>query len=143
MLKFLYEKEDWEREFIFNITMQNHGGYEYEDFPAEVRLKNMKGKYPKTEQYLTCIKYSDMSLELLINQLKNFKEPVIVVMFGDHQPSVEEEFYEELYGADLDDLTNEELSRRYITPFMIWANYDIKEATGVKTSPSFLSNLIM
>ena len=143
VLKFLYEKEDWEREFIFNITMQNHGGYEYEDFPAEVRLKNMKGKYPKTEQYLTCIKYSDMSLELLINQLKNFKEPVIVVMFGDHLPSVEEEFYEELYGADLDDLTNEELSRRYITPFMIWANYDIKEATGVKTSPSFLSNLIM
>lgn len=143
VLKHLEEKDDNEREFIFNITMQNHGGYEYGDFPAEIKLKGMKGKYPKTEQYLTCIKYSDMALELFLQQLKNFDEPVIVAMFGDHQPAVEEEFYEELYGSDLDDLSNEELERRYITPFMIWANFNIKEADNVKTSPSFLSNLIM
>ncbi len=144
VLERLYNKESDEREFIFNITMQNHGGYEYGNFPAEVQITSMKGHYPQTEQYLTCMLYSDYALKELITELKKYKEPVIVAMFGDHQPAVEEEFYEELYGVDdLDDLTNEELSKRYITPFMIWANYDIKEATNVKTSPSFLSNLIM
>ncbi len=140
----LYNKEPDEREFIFNITMQNHGGYEYGNFPAEVKITNMNGNYPQTEQYLTCMLYSDYALKELLTELKKYKEPVIVAMFGDHQPAVEEEFYEELYGVDdLDDLSNEELSKRYITPFMIWANYDIREATDVKTSPSFLSNLIM
>lgn len=140
----LYNKKSDEREFIFNITMQNHGGYEYGNFPAEVKITSMEGHYPQTEQYLTCMLYSDYALKELLTELKKYKEPVIVAMFGDHQPAVEEEFYEELYGVnDLDDLTDEELSKRYITPFMIWANYDIKEATNVKTSPSFLSNLIM
>ena len=143
VLKHLYNKDSRERKFIFNITMQNHGGYEYEDFDYNVRIKGMEGVYPQTEQYLTCLNYSDMALEALITELKKFNEPVVVALFGDHQPSVEEEFYEMLYGADLDDLSDEELSKRYITPFMIWANYDIKEAEGVKTSPSFLSNLIM
>lgn len=140
----LYNKEPDEREFIFNITMQNHGGYEYGDFPAEVEITSMKGDYPQAEQYLTCMLYSDYALKELLTELKKYKEPVIVAMFGDHQPAVEEEFYEELYGVDdLDDLSDEDLSKRYITPFMIWANYDIKEATDVKTSPCFLSNLIM
>ena len=143
VLKHLYDKDSRDRKFIFNITMQNHGGYEYEDFEYSVRVKGKEGKYPQTEQYLTCLRYSDMALESLIKELKGFKEPVVVALFGDHQPAVEEQFYEMLYGADLDELSDEELSKRYITPFMIWANYDIKEAQGVKTSPSFLSNMIM
>ena len=139
----LYSKEEGEKKFIFNITMQNHGGYEYEDFEPDVLLENMNGKYPKTEQYLSCIRQSDMALEKLLEELRDYSEPVIVAMFGDHQPSVEEEFFEELYGADLDDLDDETLERRYITPFMIWANFDIKEAENVKSSPCFLSNMIM
>lgn len=143
VLKRLYNKEPDERQFIFNITMQNHGGYEYEDFEPDVHITDMEGDYPMTEQYLTCIRHSDMALKALLTELKNFDEPVVVCMFGDHQPAVEEEFFEELYGADLDDLSDEELERRYVTPFMIWANYDIDERDDVKTSPSFLSNLVM
>lgn len=140
----LYNKESSEREFIFNITMQNHGGYEESDFPPEVKITSMEGYYPQTEQYLTCMLHSDIALKEFLTELKKFKEPVIVAMFGDHQPAVEEEFYEELYGVeDLDDLSDEELSKRYITPFMIWANFDIKEAQDIKTSPCFLSNMIM
>ncbi len=139
----LYQKEKGEKKFIFNITMQNHGGYEYKDFEADVLLENMNGEYPKTEQYLSCIRQSDLALEKLLNELENYPEPVVVAMFGDHQPSVEEEFFEELYGADLDDLDDETLSRRYRTPFMIWANYDIEEKENVKSSPCFLSNMIM
>ena len=35
-------------------------------------------------------------------------------------------------------LTEEELSRRYKVPFIIWANYDIEETTGVETSANYL-----
>ena len=40
-------------------------------------------------------------------------KPTIVVMFGDHQPAVEQEFYEELYGKSLSKLSTEELQQRY------------------------------
>ena len=40
--------------FIFNVTMQNHGGYvgTYDNFEQEVWLTGeYEGKYPKTDQY--------------------------------------------------------------------------------------------
>ena len=142
LLNQLYAKEEGEKMFIFNITMQNHGGFE-EEFEEDVLLEGMQGIYPKTEQYLSCVRQSDIALQELLTELKNYDEPVVVALFGDHLPAVENEFFEELYGKSLDDITSEEETRMYTTPFMIWANYDIKEAEGVRTSPCFLSNKIM
>lgn len=143
MLNQLYAKEDGEKAFIFNITMQNHGGYDYEEFEPDVLIESMQGTYPKAEQYLSCVRQSDLALSELLTELENYDEPVVVAMFGDHFPAVEDEFFEELYGKSLDDLTDEERTRMYSTPFMIWANFDIDEAEDVKTSPCFLSNKIM
>ena len=143
LLNQLYSKDKDDKMFIFNITMQNHGGFDYEDFEADVLIENMNGVYPKTEQYLSCVRQSDIALQELLTELENYDEPVVVALFGDHQPAVEDEFFEELYGKSLDDITSEEQTRMYTTPFMIWANYDIKEADGVRTSPCFLSNKVM
>ncbi len=143
LLNQLYSKEKGEKAFIFNITMQNHGGFDQENFPADVLLEGMQGVYPKTEQYLTCIRQSDIALQELLTELEKYDEPVVVAMFGDHLPAVEDEFFEELYGKKLDDITSEEQTKMYTTPFMIWANYDIKEQQNVRTSPCFLSNKIM
>lgn len=143
IINMLWSKDPDEREFVFNITMQNHGGYNHENFKSEIFLEGMKGDYPETEQYLTLISESDEALKYLINTVKGIKEPTLIVMFGDHMPNVEQGFYEELYGKPLSQLTNEERMRQYRVPFMLWANYDIKEQEGLKTSPSFLSSLIM
>lgn len=143
LLNQLYNKEEGTKSFIFNITMQNHGGFDYEDFVADVNIESMQGTYPKTEQYLSCIRQSDIALQELLTELENYPEPVVVALFGDHLPAVEDEFFEELYGKDLDDITAEEQTRMYTTPFMIWANYDIKEQQNVRTSPCFLSNKVM
>lgn len=143
VLNMLYEKDPDERKFIFNITMQNHGGYTDDTFESEVFLENMRGSYPETEQYLTLIKKSDEAFEYLINSLKSFDEPTIVLMFGDHMPNVEKEFYEELYGATLDNLGYEQAQKRYFIPFALWANYDIEEEDDVHTSPCYLSNILM
>lgn len=142
--KCLENKEKDKPLFLFNVTMQNHGGYTYDgaEFPT-VTITDMQGSYAETEQYLSLIKESDSAFEEFIMNMKNYGEKTIVVMFGDHQPAVEQAFFEELYGRPLLDISAEELQRRYTVPFVIWANYDVKEQTGIKTSPNYLSDLVL
>lgn len=142
----LYEQRDTSKPFfLFNVTMQNHGGYDrsYLNFNEQIRITNMMGYYPKAERYLSLLKKSDEALEQLITYFSNVSEPTVIVMFGDHQASVESAFYEELYGKSLDSLTAEEQQSRYRTPFLIWANYDIPEATIENISSNYLSTLLL
>jgi phosphoglycerol transferase MdoB-like AlkP superfamily enzyme len=131
--------------FVFNVTMQNHGGYggEYSNFVTDVNITNLNGSYSETEQYLSLIKESDKAFEELLYYFSKWKEPIIIMMFGDHQPAVEQEFYEEMYGQTLDSLTTEELQNRYRIPFIVWANFDIESEDGILTSPNYLSNILM
>ena len=89
----LEHKEESEKLFLFNVTIQNHGSYEDEDFETEVFVENAPGKYPLAEQYLTLVHKTDEAFETLIRYLEDFDEPVILVMFGDHQPALEQEFF--------------------------------------------------
>ena len=63
-------------------------------------------------------------------------------MFGDHQPTLEDEFYDFLVGP-FDERTFEEQMRSFITPFYIWANYDIPEQTVEHVSANYLPNLLL
>ena len=40
------------------------------------------------EQYLTLVRETDQAFEKLIRYFEKQEEPVLIVMFGDHQPSV-------------------------------------------------------
>lgn len=144
IIKSLEEKDKDEKLFLFNTTMQNHGGYTYDgaEFPT-ITISDMQGRYKETEQYLSLIRESDEAFKELINYLKRYDERTVVLMFGDHQPAVEQEFFEELYGKPLSKLSLEELQQRYKIPFVIWANYDIESKSNVQTSPNFLSNLVL
>lgn len=147
LLEDLYEARNTaEPFFLFNVTIQNHGGYAdgFPNFKESVRILDMDGDYPQAERYLSLMHASDQAFEELIDYFKNVEEPTIIVMFGDHQPSVEQEFYEELYdGKSLDELSEEELLSRFQTPFVIWANYDIPEKNIGSISANYLSTLIM
>ena len=131
--------------FLFNVTMQNHGGYaaSYSNFLQEVYITNMDGYYPQANRYLSLIKASDEAFEELIEYFSDVDEPTIILMFGDHQPSIETAFYEELLGSDLDDLSGIDELSRYVTPFIIWANYDIEEAEVEMMSANYLSTLLL
>lgn len=74
---------------------------------------------------------------------KKVEEPTIIVMFGDHQPAIASSFYDSLYGASSGDLTPEDLMKKYQTPFIVWANYDIKEEEIDKMSANYLSAYVM
>jgi len=101
------------------------------------------GHYVQTEQYLSIMKASDMALKELITYFQDVDEPTMIVFFGDHQPSVETAFIEELMGKPLNALNMEEVQKRYKVPFFIWANYNIKEAYYENISVNYLSTLAM
>lgn len=109
--------------FIFNITMQNHGGYT--DKMTELEPVEIEEKYQKYEdviQYMTLVKESDRAFAELLSYFSEVEEPVIICMFGDHQPALNAEFISEVMvenGRDLEVLQN-----RFITPYVIWCNYD-------------------
>lgn len=139
----LYEnKEKDEPLFIFDVTVQNHGGYESgTQFEDPVELLGTTS-YPKVNEYLSLIKISDDAFSYLIRYFEDVNEPTMIVMFGDHQPSVEEEFYESLEGKELKDWTLEEIEKRYEVPFIIWTNYDIESDRIDAISANYLGGLV-
>ena len=141
----MYENRDpSEPFFLFNVTMQNHSSYDQEDkdFNQEIVLENMKGEYPETEQYLSLIKKTDEAFMDLITYFKQQEDPTIILMYGDHQPFIEDSFYEEVMGSPLNRLSDEENQKRYITRFVMWANYDIPEGWIDHISVNYLSTLL-
>lgn len=147
--KYFTQKKRGVPQFYFNVTMQNHGGYTYEgdDFETEVRLAGKaEGQFPQAEQFLTLMKESDEALKGLLEFFTSYDEPVIVVMFGDHQPKLEDEFYEYITGEKEEEWSFEQRMRQYKTPFMIWANesaaLDTPENTG-DVSVNYLALLLM
>ena len=112
-------KSPEERLFLFNVTIQNHGSYTVENYPAEVTLTDEPGKYPMAEQYLTLANKSDEAFQLLVDYFSHQDEPTIILMFGDHQPSVEQEFLDKAYGVTQDNMTMEQYMDKYKTPFLI------------------------
>lgn len=132
--------------FAFNVTMQNHGGYttSCSNFEQSVYVTSSANFYKKANAYLSLVKYSDDAFAELIHYFENVDEPTVICMFGDHQPSVETQFVSELLGVDnLLSLTIEQEQARHVTPFLIWANFDIKEKQIERLSSNYLSSLLL
>ncbi|MBQ7726627.1 MAG: sulfatase-like hydrolase/transferase, partial [Clostridia bacterium] len=132
--------------FAFNVTMQNHGGYtnSCKNFDECIHATSVEGDYIKANKYLSLVKASDNAFKELITYFSNVKEPTVICMFGDHQPSVEPAFISEVMGVrDLSGLTIEQQQSRYVTPFIIWANYDIEEQQIERLSSNYLSSLVL
>lgn len=129
--------------FIMSISMQNHGGYteKYANFKEEARMLGIN--YPDVNQYLSLIHESDAALEYLISYFENVDEPVEIVFFGDHQPSLSSSFYPYLNSKGLSGLTTDELEALYTVPFFIWTNYETQEETVEITSLNFLASMAL
>ena len=142
----MYEnKEEGEPFFLFNVTMQSHSSYnqKFDNFRQEVELTSTEGDYPKTDQYLSLVKKTDEAFEDLISYFEQVEEPTIVLMFGDHQPFIEDSFYSEVMGQSISQMDDETQQKRYITRFILWANYDIPEGWVEEISMNYLSTLLM
>ncbi|MBO4366009.1 MAG: LTA synthase family protein, partial [Eggerthellaceae bacterium] len=84
-------------QFILDITMQNHSGYDTGEIPAG-QMTRFKPDFLDEDatavlnEYLACIKISDEALEGFLDELRQLDRPVAVVFFGDHQPAMSRDF---------------------------------------------------
>ena len=140
------EKAEDERLFIFDLTIQNHGGYGDHAGDAELthQIAATNVSSPEADVYLSLIAESDDAFSQLINYFSQQKEKTIICMFGDHQPKFnDEEFYNSIY-AQTPELTEEDIRFDiYTTPFVIWANYDIEEQSDLDISANYLGGLLL
>ena len=137
--------EEGDKQFLFNVTMQNHGGYKqgWKNLPSNVQLSGALTDCSEyATQYIALMQETDRALEELISYYEQQEEPTLIVFFGDHQGSLSDWFYEKLYGKKLDDRTIAEVERQFAVPFCIWANYPIPEAQDVMLSTSYLGALM-
>ena len=142
----LYEERDESEPFyIFNVTMQNHSSYDQDlgNFDEEVWLTSTAKEYPKTNQYLSLIHQTDMDFQTLIDYFSQVDEPTIILMFGDHQPFIEDSFYSEVMGQSVSEMDGPTQQKRYITRFVLWANYDIPSGWIDEISANYMSTLLL
>lgn len=136
--------------FSFNVTMQNHSGYaeeEYGNFERTVSVAGIEDtsvQDHKMTNYLSLIKYTDDAFKKLIDRYRESERPVIIVLYGDHQPdpTTFDVMWDQNH-KDRDHLSDEDLVNTYRVPFVIWTNFDIEEKTGIETSINYLGNTVL
>ncbi len=118
-------------QFVFDVTMQNHSGYDQNNIPEDMltdyhpdidtELISEKD-VAETNEYLSCIKASDKDLEWFLDELRNFRRPVVLLFFGDHHPWISWMYNDALF---VEDPEIEHRERIYQTDYLIWANYPV------------------
>ncbi|MCC8105331.1 MAG: sulfatase-like hydrolase/transferase [Clostridiales bacterium] len=142
------EKDDDERLFTFEITMQNHSGYSKDSpgFNAYIELTEVTNKTTQvlaTEKYLTLMNETDKALQSLVEYFEEQDEPTILLFLGDHQPS---DYITNqirwICGVDEPE-TVEEIQQGYRVPFVIWANYDLESEYYEGISANYLGGILL
>ncbi len=148
IIQLFEEKEEGEKLFVFEVTMQNHGGYskDVEGFEETIHLTDLENKNTQVraaEKYLTLMLESDRAFETLLSYFMRTDEKTVVLMFGDHQPSdYITNIFLRLQGIDRD-TSEDAYFDNYIVPFVLWANYDIEEEELDAVSANYLSGLLL
>ena len=121
-------------QFIFDVTMQNHSGYDTGLLPVDKQMhlnidttdldaKTVEdGTLSDVDEYVSCIEQSDQALRYFLNALSKLDRKVVVVFWGDHQPFFPSKFNDKWFTGE-DDATHQE--RLWQTDYIIWANYDV------------------
>ncbi len=127
--------------FFFDVTMANHGSYEQDNIPAsyygDYHPADYDGEVPdhNLNEYLACVNRADEDLKALVEQLRQLDRPVVVVFFGDHQPSITKDYNDTWYANEDEDA---HARREHVAYYAIWANYDVdgREQTSSRLDTS-------
>lgn len=154
----LYEqnKKTGKPYFSFNVSYQGHGPYDSQKYWWSYKgdfIHNENGRLSPEEQcilenYLGSLWNTNRHLKEFFDYFRQEEEPVVIVLFGDHNPWLGDDnsVYKAL-GIDLDPAGKKGFFNYYSTRYLIWANDAAKEALGRDFSgkgpdiaPSFLMN---
>ena len=121
--------------FIFNVTMQNHGGYTDTYMNLTNDIQSQYASEP-LNQYLTLIHKTDQALENLIDYFSKVDDRTIIVFFGDHQPN-------DTVASVVENGAQAETQKRYLVPYLVWSNYGIEGAKDKNTSLNYLAAQVL
>ena len=130
-------KENDEPQFVFDVTMQNHGGYDRGNIPAEYQQNYQPSDFgdaestAKLNEYLACVVKSDEDLKTFLDELSALDEPTVVVFYGDHQPNITRDINDALYPNEPELIHAARITK---TPYFIWANYDVAGTSGMTSA---------
>ncbi|MCM1539690.1 MAG: LTA synthase family protein [Blautia sp.] len=134
--------------FLFDVTIQNHADY-YGNTEILLNVEKIgntaaeeAGFIYDVETYLNLMRVTDAAFEELIAYFQGVDEPVIICMFGDHQPNLNNDFYHAIF-QDSGLTEEEQQALKYITPYVIWANYDVDFAEYGDMSANYLGAAVM
>ena len=121
-------ESDKRPQFVFDVTMANHGSYDQNNIPAPYRTNYQPADYVGEEtserlnEFLGCIAKSDDDLRAFVSDLRKLDRPVVLVFFGDHQPTLSASYNDYWYKGEPEDV---HARRAFSTDYVIWANYDV------------------
>lgn len=115
IMKALNHTED-QQDFIYTITVQGHGKYNAKtlDYTEPIKLTMAEGEdIDAYTSYIKQLHEVDAFICDLLTELENYDEDVVVVMYGDHLPSLD------ISPTDLDN------GNLYQTEYVIWSNFGL------------------
>lgn len=108
-----------QQDFVFGITVQGHGDYSEEKLIENPRIRvtgiEDPGRTNAWEYYVNQLYETDRFIGDLIGMLEARKEPTVLVLYGDHLPTM---------GLEAKDLKGRYL---YNTNYVIWDNIGLKK----------------
>ena len=133
-----YKKMGKGPRFMYTLTIQNHGGWDMN--PPEKDIVHAKADFgvydAEIDEYLSCVALSDAAFGKLVNYYKTVDRDVIICMVGDHAPS---------WIKEVQKPTEDKFEKTLVcaTPFVIWANFDLKSENVGYTSLPYMVPLLL
>ena len=143
-------KQATEPNFIFAVTMQNHGPYKADMKKpyATVEVDQQEGEFSKEgenilEFFSDNMVQVDLELKRLIDELEKLDKKVMVVYYGDHLPllGLNYQVYKEANYFE-DEKAFEDYKKIYSTPLLIWDNFS-NQKEDVQLSASYLPAYVL
>ncbi len=107
-----------QRDFLYTITVQSHGRYPSEqvlDHPLiTVTTDEERVNINPVEYYVNMIHEVDEMVGQLVDELRAWDEPTVLVMYGDHLPAL---------GFSAEDVS---LPSLYQTEYVVWNNFGME-----------------
>ncbi len=109
-----------ETDYVYTISVQGHGDYPTEETIRDPKItvtgaENREKNNYSWEYYCQQISEMDDFVKELTDTLADYPEKVIVVMYGDHLPTM---------GLETTDMENHYL---FQTPYVIWDNFGLEK----------------
>ncbi len=121
-------------DFVYTITVQGHGEYPeekvIEDPDITVSGSGEEAKDNQWEYYVNMIHEMDQFINELVTMLENRDEKTIVVLFGDHLPTM---------GLSEEDMASGSIFK---TKYVSWNNFGVEKKTSDITSYQLMAEIL-